>query len=128
MSDNNIVVVGGGHAGIESALAASRLGVSVYLITMDPSSIGRMSCNPAIGGLGKSHLVHEIDALGGIMGYAADCNGLQFKMLNTSKGRAVWSLRAQVDKMSYPKFIQTKRLVSKGLTRKSPLQIDNVTP
>ena len=106
--EKNIVIVGGGHAGVESALAASRLGVSVFLVTMDLNSIGRMSCNPAIGGLGKSHLVHEIDALGGIMGHAADCNGLQFKMLNTSKGRSVWSLRAQVDKISYPKFIQQK--------------------
>ena len=104
----NIVVSGGGHAGIESALAISRLGVSVILVTMDPAAIGRMSCNPAIGGLGKGHLVQEIDALGGIMGLATDSTGIQFKMLNTSKGRAVWSLRAQVDKKNYPKFIQSK--------------------
>ena len=102
---NNIVIVGAGHAGIEAALAASRLGISVILVTMDTSTIGRMSCNPAIGGLGKGHLVQEIDALGGIMGLAADYAGIQFKMLNTSKGRAVWSLRAQVDKKLYPKFI-----------------------
>ena len=104
-SKHNIIVAGGGHAGIEAALAASRLGVSVVLVTMDPSAIGRMSCNPAIGGLGKSHLVQEIDALGGVMGLAADSSGLQFKMLNTSKGRAVWSLRVQVDKKYYTKFI-----------------------
>ena len=103
-----IVIAGGGHAGIESALAASRLGVSVILVTMDPSAIGRMSCNPAIGGLGKGHLVQEIDALGGIMGLATDFSGIQFKMLNTSKGRAVWSLRAQVDKKCYPRFIINK--------------------
>ena len=102
---NNIVIAGAGHAGIEAALAASRLGISVILVTMDTSTIGRMSCNPAIGGLGKGHLVQEIDALGGIMGLAADYAGIQFKMLNTSKGRAVWSLRAQVDKKLYPKFI-----------------------
>ncbi|SVE12544.1 uncharacterized protein METZ01_LOCUS465398, partial [marine metagenome] len=107
MKDNfNIVIVGGGHAGVESALAVSRLGVPVTLVTMDPLAIGRMSCNPAIGGLGKGHLVQEIDALGGIMGIAADYAGIQFKMLNTSKGRAVWSLRAQVDKKRYSNFIK----------------------
>ena len=106
--NKKIVIAGGGHAGVESALAASRLGVSVILVTMDPSSIGRMSCNPAIGGLGKGHLVQEIDALGGIMGLAADSSGIQFKTLNTSKGRAVWSLRAQVDKKRYPMFIKNK--------------------
>ena len=106
MNNKNIVVIGGGHAGIEAALAASRLGVGVVLVTMDRSSIGRMSCNPAIGGLGKGHLVREIDALGGIMGRAADRCGIQFKTLNTSKGRAVWSPRAQIDKKQYSLFIQ----------------------
>ena len=114
--NHNIVIAGGGHAGIESALAASRVGVSVVLVTMDSSSIGRMSCNPAIGGLGKGHLVQEIDALGGIMGFAADRNGIQFKMLNTSKGRAVWSLRAQIDKKRYPKFIQRTIQDCKNIT------------
>jgi len=111
-----IVIAGGGHAGIESAFAASRLGVSVVLVTIDPSAIGRMSCNPAIGGLGKGHLVQEIDALGGIMGLAADYSGIQFKMLNTSKGRAVWSLRAQVDKRNYPKFIINKINACQNIT------------
>ncbi len=106
MNNNNIIVVGGGHAGIEAALAVSRLGISVDLVTMDRDSIGRMSCNPAIGGLGKGHLVKEIDALGGIMGLAADRCGIQFKTLNTSKGRAVWSPRAQIDKKQYSLFIQ----------------------
>jgi len=107
-SNLNTVIAGGGHAGAEAAFAASRLGVSVTLVSMGESSIARMSCNPAIGGLGKGHLVQEIDALGGLMGIATDNSGIQFKMLNTSKGRAVWSLRAQVDKLSYSNFIQTK--------------------
>ena len=106
MNNNIIIVVGGGHAGVEAALAASRLGADVGLVTMDRGSIGRMSCNPAIGGLGKGHLVKEIDALGGIMGLAADRCGIQFKTLNTSKGRAVWSPRAQIDKKQYSLFIQ----------------------
>ena len=97
--DIKIVVVGGGHAGVEAALAISRMGKRCYLITMDTDSIGRMSCNPAIGGLAKGHLVREIDALGGIMGEAADLTSIQFKTLNKSKGRAVWSPRAQVDKI-----------------------------
>ena len=83
----DVVVVGGGHAGIEAALAPARLGLQVALITLDASSIGRMSCNPAIGGLAKGHLVREIDALGGEMGCLADAAGIQFKMLNKSKGK-----------------------------------------
>ena len=101
-----ILVVGGGHAGVEAALAISRMGHRVYLATMQPDTIGRMSCNPAIGGLAKGHLVREIDALGGIMGYAADKTAIQFKTLNKSKGRAVWSPRAQVDKIKYSTFIR----------------------
>ena len=111
-----VLVVGGGHAGIESALALSRLGISVGLITMDSSAIGRMSCNPAIGGLAKGHLVKEIDALGGIMGAAADSCGIQFKMLNTSKGRAVWSPRAQIDKKQYSQYIQSVIALDKNIT------------
>ena len=102
-----IYVAGGGHAGIEAALVASRLGQKTHLISIDDQAIGRMSCNPAIGGLGKGHLVSEIDALGGVMGVAADACGIQFKMLNKSKGRAVWSPRAQIDKLLYPSFIQS---------------------
>jgi tRNA uridine 5-carboxymethylaminomethyl modification enzyme len=108
MTTNPIVVAGGGHAGIEAALAISRMGKKVTIITLDPKSIGRMSCNPAIGGLAKGHIVKEIDALGGIMGQAADFAGIQFKTLNKSKGRAVWSPRAQVDKLKYTQFIQNK--------------------
>ena len=114
-SKHTSVVAGGGHAGIEAALASARIGINTILITMNPSAIGRMSCNPAIGGLGKGHLVKEIDALGGIMGRAADFSGLQFKMLNTSKGRAVWSLRAQVDKKLYPNYIMSHIKTVKNL-------------
>ncbi len=102
----DIVVVGAGHAGVEAALAAARMGNDVAIVTMDTSAIGRMSCNPAIGGLAKGHLVREIDALGGEMGLAADSTGIQFKMLNRSKGRAVWSPRCQSDKYAYSDYMQ----------------------
>ena len=102
----DVIVVGGGHAGVEAALAAKRVGVSVALITMNPQTIGRMSCNPSIGGLAKGQMVREIDALGGVMALAADTTGTQYKLLNKSKGRAVWSPRAQVDKRKYEKFIK----------------------
>ncbi len=101
----DIIVVGGGHAGVESALASARLGKKTALVTFSTDSIARMSCNPAIGGLAKSHLVKEIDVLGGEMAKAIDATGIQFKMLNTSKGRAVWSLRAQADKNEYSKYM-----------------------
>ncbi len=97
----DIVVVGGGHAGIEAASAGARMGCSVGLITMDRFALGRMSCNPAIGGTAKGHLVREIDALGGVMGQIADRTGIQFRMLNKSKGPAVWSSRCQSDRKLY---------------------------
>ena len=98
---NNVdtIVVGGGHAGAEAALAAARTNCKVLLVTMNSQTIGRMSCNPSIGGLAKGQMVREVDALGGVMGEAADITGTQFKVLNKSKGRAVWSPRAQVDKL-----------------------------
>lgn len=97
----DIIVVGGGHAGIEAASAGSRMGCSTALFTMDKNAMGRMSCNPAIGGTAKGHLVREIDALGGEMGKIADRSGIQFRMLNKSKGPAVWSPRSQNDRKLY---------------------------
>lgn len=105
-SDNyDLIVVGGGHAGVEAALIGARLGVKTALISLDKNALARMSCNPAIGGLAKGQIVREIDVLGGVMGIAADSAGLQFKLLNKSKGRSVWSPRAQTDKRAYEQYI-----------------------
>src|ERR1700710_2383927 len=106
----DIIVIGGGHAGAEAAWAAGRLGASVALISLDPARIGQMSCNPAIGGLAKGQMVREIDALGGLMGIATDNTGIQFRMLNRSKGPAVWGPRAQADKYRYA--VEVQRLLS----------------
>ena len=101
----DLIVVGGGHAGVEAAQISSKLGLSVCMISMDKKAIGRMSCNPAIGGVAKGQLVRELDMLGGVMGAFADKSGLQYKMLNKSKGRSVWSPRAQVDKRVYENLV-----------------------
>src|ERR671931_308162 len=97
----DVIVCGAGHAGIEAALAAARMGCQTLMLSINLDTIGQMSCNPAIGGLAKGHLVREIDALGGEMGKTTDMTGIQFRMLNTSRGPAVWAPRAQCDKKAY---------------------------
>lgn len=106
MRDFEVIVIGGGHAGIEAAAAAARMGAATALISGDLAKIGEMSCNPAIGGVGKGQLVREIDALGGLMGFITDRAGIHFRTLNKSKGPAVWSSRAQCDRKLYREFAQ----------------------
>src|SRR6188472_2650750 len=114
--DFDIIVIGGGHAGAEAAWVASRMGARVGLVTLDPSRTGQMSCNPAIGGLAKGQMVREVDALGGLMGLAIDASGIQFRMLNRSKGPAVWGPRAQGDKHRYAREVQRLLKTAPNLT------------
>ena len=104
-NSHDVIVVGGGHAGVEAAQIAAHKNCTVLMVTMDKKAIGRMSCNPAIGGLAKGQMVREIDVLGGLMGRFADRSGLQFKILNRSKGRSVWAPRAQIDKRHYESLV-----------------------
>jgi tRNA uridine 5-carboxymethylaminomethyl modification enzyme len=106
MNKYDVIVVGGGHAGVEAAYAVHRLGMSCALVTFNKKTIGQMSCNPAIGGLGKSHIVREIDAMGGLMPIATDMSGIQYRTLNTRKGDAVQALRVQCDRDLYKKAVQ----------------------
>ena len=114
-ADVDAVVIGGGHAGIEAALAVARLGFSTLLVTQNLDAIGRLSCNPAIGGIAKGNLVREIDAMGGEMGKLIDASMIQFRMLNASRGPAVQAPRAQADKALYASLARRALELQDGL-------------
>jgi tRNA uridine 5-carboxymethylaminomethyl modification enzyme len=124
LENYDVVVVGGGHAGIEASLATARMGLKTVLLTMNINTIGQMSCNPAIGGTAKGHLVREIDALGGEMGKITDDTGIHFKMLNKSKGPAVWSPRVQCDRPKYALSARFRTMNQKNLTVKEGMAVD----
>ena len=123
----DVIVCGGGHSGVEASLVSARLGCSVLMISMDLGAVGRMSCNPAIGGLAKGQIVKEIDVLGGIMGFATDASGPQFKVLNKTKGKSVWSPRAQVDKRSYEKLVSLNIKKTKNIETLEGEAVDVLT-
>lgn len=129
VNDFDVVVIGAGHAGCEAAWAAARMGARVGLCTLSPETVALMPCNPAIGGTAKGHLVREIDALGGLMGLAIDATGIQFKLLNRSRGPAVWSPRAQADKRRYGRWIHDRLSADANITwlfrRAGAIRIEN---
>ena len=124
MNNFDVIVIGGGHAGVEAADVASRYGVNTLLITHDKNKIGEMSCNPAIGGIGKSHLAKEVDALGGLMARAADLAGIHYRVLNSTKGQAVRATRVQTDRDLYKNSIQTTLSKSKNLEIREGTVVD----
>ena len=120
----DIAVIGAGHAGIEAALASARLGASTVIFTINMDWVGNLPCNPSIGGTSKGHLVREIDALGGEMGKAADKNSIQTRMLNRGKGPAVHSLRAQIDRRDYSKYMKHTLELQENLDMKQAEIVD----
>ena len=122
----DVIVVGGGHAGTEAALAAARMGAQTLLLSHNIETLGQMSCNPSIGGIGKGHLVRELDALGGAMALATDMSGIQFRRLNASKGAAVRATRAQADRILYKAAIR-EMLENQANLELFQQQVDDVT-